>query len=111
MDKTNRTFLISSAQASSAREVDPGGTFANTTFEGAFYMKDKRVAQLLLLLRQLSESAGGLGTLPQAELCEIVSSAVGVCGFVDPTEVEEVIAAVMEAFDTAPHSPLYVRLE
>jgi hypothetical protein len=106
MDKTNRTFLTSSAH-----DANPGCTFANASFEAALYVKDNRLAQLLVLLRQLSDAAGGLGTLPHAELGEIVSSAVAVSGFVNPIEAEEVIAAVLEAFDTLPRPPIYVPLE
>ncbi|MGA8443332.1 MAG: hypothetical protein WB762_24475 [Candidatus Sulfotelmatobacter sp.] len=94
MDKTNKPFLPFSAK--DARS-DP--TLANASFEAALYLRDKRVAQLLLLLRQLNEFAGGLGTLPQAELCEILRSAVRVCGFVNPIEEQNVIAAVLDAFD------------
>jgi hypothetical protein len=95
MDKTNKSFLPFSAE-----DARPDRTFANTSFEPGLYLKDKRVAQLLLLLRQLDQSVGGLGTLPQAELCEIVCSAVGVCGFVNPIEAQDVIAAVLDAFET-----------
>jgi hypothetical protein len=111
MDKTNQTFLISSTPASSAQDDTPCRPFADASFEAALYLKDKRVAQLLVLLRQLSDSAGGLGTLPRAELGEIVSSAVAVSGFLNPTEAEEVIAAVLEAFDTLPRPPICVPLE
>jgi len=95
MDKTNKPFL-----AFSAKDARPDRTFANASFEAGLYRRDKRVAQLLLLLRQLNQSVGGLGTVPQAELCEIVSSAVGVCGFVNPIEAQDVIAAVLGAFET-----------
>jgi len=95
MDKTSKPFL-----PFSAKEARPDRTFANASWQARLYLRDKRVAQLLLLLRQLNESAGGLGTLPPAELCEIVRSAVGICGFVKPIEAEDVVAAVLEAFDT-----------
>ncbi len=39
------------------------------------------------LLQQLNESAEGLEALPEPELSEIVSSAIRVCGFIDPIEV------------------------
>jgi hypothetical protein len=55
------------------------------------------VAQLLVLLRELNESAEGLERLPEPELSEIVSSAIRVCGFVDPIEARDVIAIVLDA--------------
>jgi hypothetical protein len=60
---------------------------------------DRRVAQLLVLLQQLDESAEGLEALPKPELSEIVSSAIRVCGFVDPIEARDVIATVLEALE------------
>jgi hypothetical protein len=57
---------------------------------------NQRVAKFLMLLQQLDESAGGLGTLSPVELSEIVTSALGVCGFVDPKETRDVIATVLE---------------
>ncbi len=104
MDKTHRTFLTSITHDSSAQDQTPDHPFANPSFEAELYLKDKRVAQLLLLLSQLSDSAGGLGKLPRPELSEIVCSAVAVSGFVHRVEAEEVIAAVLEAFDTEPSS-------
>lgn len=60
---------------------------------------NQRVAQFLMLLQQLDESAGGLESLPDAELSEIVSSALGMCGFVDPNEAREVVATVLEVLE------------
>jgi len=60
---------------------------------------NQRVAQFLMLLQQLDESAGGLEALPDAELSEIVSGALGVCGFVDPNEAREVVATVLEVLE------------
>ncbi len=57
----------------------------------------QRVAKFLMLLQQLDESAGGLGSLSPVEVSEIVSGALGVCGFVDPKETREVIATVLDA--------------
>ena len=66
---------------------------------------NQRVAQFLMLLQQLDESAGGLGTLAAPEVSEIVSSALGVCGFVDPNETREVIATVLEVLEKQRASP------
>ena len=60
---------------------------------------NQRVAQFLMLLHQLDESAGGLEALPASELSEIVSGALGVCGFVDPDEAREVVATVLEVLE------------
>jgi hypothetical protein len=57
------------------------------------------VDQLLVLLEQLDESAEGLEELPKPELNEIVSSAIRVCGFVDPIEARDVIAIVLDAIE------------
>jgi hypothetical protein len=63
------------------------------------HIRDKRLAQLVMLLRQLHSCIDGLGTLPRPELNEIVSTAVRMCGFVDPTEAAEVIDAVLDAIE------------
>jgi hypothetical protein len=60
---------------------------------------NQRVAQFLMLLQQLDESEGGLDALPDPELSEIISGALGVCGFVDPNEAREVVAMVLEALE------------
>ncbi len=57
---------------------------------------DKRVAQLLLVLRQLDQSLGALEELPKGELSDLVSSAIASCGFVDPLEARCAIATVLE---------------
>jgi len=55
--------------------------------------------RLLVLLKQLDESAAGLEMLHEPELNEIVSSAIRVCGFVDPIEARDVIAIVLDAIE------------
>jgi hypothetical protein len=40
-----------------------------------------------------------LEALPDPELSEIISGALGVCGFVDPNEAREVVAMVLEALE------------
>jgi hypothetical protein len=71
--------------------------FGKTCSDSA--LQSQRVAQLLVLLRQLDESAEGLEGLPEPELSEIVSSAIRVCGFVDPIEARDVIAIVLDAIE------------
>ena len=77
----------------------PTSTFGRIRSDSQISIHDKRVGRLLLLLRQLQESAGRLVDLPRPELDEIVSSAVRLCGFVDPIEEQDVIATVLEALD------------
>jgi hypothetical protein len=63
-------------------------------------IRDKRLAHLLVVLRQLNESIPGLEGLPETEVSEIVSAALRVCGYVEPMEELEVIAAVLDALET-----------
>lgn len=77
----------------------PTNSFAEAWSDSPFSIHDKRVGRLLLLLRQLQESAGRLAALPRPELDEIVSSAVRLCGFVDPIEEQDVIATVLDALE------------
>jgi hypothetical protein len=94
MDKGNRLFLHSSVE-----HMSPKNVLAKTFFNSDSDIQDKRVAQLLVLLQQLDESAGGLGAFPEPELREVVSSAVRLCGFLNPIEVRDVIATVLEALE------------
>jgi len=68
------------------------------------YFKDKRVARLLVILRQVHESVGGLAALSKPELTEIASCAVRLSGYLHAIEAREVLASVLEAFD--PHDPI-----
>jgi hypothetical protein len=94
MDKVNHLYLQLSPQYARSRHV-----LANTYSDSPSVLEDKRIAQLLVLLRQLQRSAGGLCGLPKPELTEIVSSAVRLCGFVTPVESREVIATVLDALE------------
>ncbi len=60
---------------------------------------NQRVMQFLRLLQELDECTGGLEALPTAELSEVVSSALGVCGLEDPIERREVIVKVLETIE------------
>jgi hypothetical protein len=95
MDKAGKPFFPSHAERmclSSA--VDKAYS------DSSLYLKDKRVAQLLLLLRLLHQDVGGFAALPELELSEIISSAVGVCGFLNPMEAQDVIDVVLEVIQT-----------
>jgi len=63
------------------------------------HVDDKRVARLLVLLKQLKESSAGLEALPEPVRSEIVSSAIQVCGFVDPIEARDVLAIVLDVIE------------
>jgi hypothetical protein len=92
MDKVDALFLHSSVEHMCLNRV-----FGKTCSDSDLQIHDKRVAQLLVLLQQLDESAEGLEELPVPELSEIVSSAIRMCGFVDPIEARDVIAIVLDA--------------
>jgi len=100
MDKANKVFHHSSDEY-----ICPRSAFDKTCSDPDSLIQDKRVAQLLMVLRQLYESAEGLGALPKPELSEIVSSAVRVCGFVDPIEAQGVIATVLDGIEMQHPTP------
>jgi hypothetical protein len=82
-----------------AKQIQPNHAFPTTYSDSSLYLKDKRVARLLLLLKQLHQDVGGFATLPQPELSEIISGAVGLCGFVRTIEAQDVIAIVLDALE------------
>ena len=82
-----------------AEQLHPDHAFGKAYSDARLYLKDQRVSQLVVLLQQVQESAGGLGALPQPQLNEIVASAVRLCGFANPILAEDVIATVLEAFE------------
>lgn len=94
MDKAGKPFFPSYAERSLLNSA-----FAKAYSDSSLYLKDKRVARLLLLLKQLHQDVGGFATLPQPELSEIISSAVGLCGFVKTIEAQDVIAIVLDALE------------
>jgi hypothetical protein len=108
MYKENTLFLHSSVE-----DMCPNNVFGQAFSDSDWDVQDKRVAQLLVLLQQLHESAGGLRALPKPELSEVVSSAVRLCGFVNPIEARDVIDTVLAALemkDPIPEPPRFVRL-
>lgn len=93
MDKVDEIFLRSfeeHAGPSPAYDADVSVQDLNI---------NQRVTQFLMILQQLDESSGGLEALPSHELSEIVSGALELCGFADPNEAREVIAAVLEVLE------------
>ena len=94
MDKVNALVLHSSVQ-----HMSPNRVFGKSCSDSDLQIQDKRVAQLLVLLQQLNESAQGLEALPEPELSEIVSGAIRVCGFVNPIEARDMIAIVLDAIE------------
>ena len=105
MDKVNALFLHS------VKHMGPNHAFGKTCSDSDLQSQDQRVAQLLVLLRLLDESAEGLERLPEPELSEIVSSAIQVCGFVDPIEARDVIAIVLDAIEIQDPIPERAALE
>lgn len=92
MDKVNTLFPQFPVE-----QMGPNHAFSKT--RSKFQIDDQRVARLLVLLKQLDQSAGGLEALPEPELSEIVWGAIRVCGFVDPIETQDVIAVVLDAIE------------
>ncbi len=93
MDKVDEAFLQSFGE-----HAGPGPAYGRDVSVQDLNI-NQRVSQFLMLLQQLDESAGGLEALPSSELSEIVSGALGVCGFVDPNEAREVLATVLEVLE------------
>jgi hypothetical protein len=103
MDKGNRLPLHSSLE-----HISPNKAFGIAAFNSDVDVQDKRAVQLLVLLRQLNTSAGGLGALPETELGEVIASAVRLCGFLDPIEARDMIATVLAGLkmqDPIPEHP------
>jgi hypothetical protein len=95
MNKVGKPFFLCFPE-----QICPNAALSKTYSDSSLYLKDKRVAQLLLLLQLLHRDVGGLAELPRPELSEIISSAVGVCGFINPIEAQDVIAVVLNAIET-----------
>jgi len=92
MDKLDTMLLYFAVEHMSASQA-----FDKTCAD--LHVDDKRVARLVVLLKQLDESSAGLEGLPEPERSEIVSTAIRVSGFVDPIEALDVIAIVLEAIE------------
>jgi hypothetical protein len=92
MDNTNEPFLDAPVvDIDSSRELDK--VFPDSK---AYIPDCHRIARLLRRLRELDESVAGLETLQEAELSDLVCSAIREAGFVDPSEARYAIAAVLE---------------
>jgi hypothetical protein len=94
MDKLDKLFLLSSAE-----QMCPNDLLGKRNSDPILHVKDGRVARLLVLLRQLHESAGGLGVFPKPDVSEIVCCAARLSGFTNTIEVREVIATVLDALE------------
>jgi hypothetical protein len=94
MDKLDKLFLLSSAE-----QMRPNDLLGKRDSGPILHIKDGRVARLLVLLRQLHESAGGLGLFPKPDVSEIVCCAARLSGFTNTIEVREVITTVLDALE------------
>lgn len=94
MDKLDKLLLLSSAE-----QMCPNDLLGKCYSYPFLHVKDGRVARLLVLLRQLHESAGGLGVFPKPDISEIVCCAARLSGFTNAIEVREVIATVLDALE------------
>jgi hypothetical protein len=77
----------------------PDTSFSKEVCRLDFHALDERLSRLMILLRQLEKSLFALDAVPEISLCEIVYSAVHLCGFVNPVEAEYAIEAVLEALE------------
>jgi hypothetical protein len=77
----------------------PDPSFGKSLSRLDFHALDERLSRLMILLRQLEKSLFALEAVPEISLCEIVYSAVHLCGFVNPIEAEYAIEAVLEALE------------
>ena len=94
---------------SCSEHAGPSPAYGKDSYDPELNINQK-VSRFLTLLQQLGELAGGVDTLPRDELGQIVVSALEVCGFVDPSEVREVVAAVLEALEEPEPIPEVARL-
>jgi hypothetical protein len=100
MDKINKLFPYPTT-----KHMWPTPEVNQAFADSRVRIKDERVARLLLMLYELDESVAGLEELPNAELSELITSAILACGFVDPIEERYAIAAVLEAIEVHDSMP------
>jgi hypothetical protein len=93
MDKVDELLF------SSAEHSYPSAAIGRIYSDSNLHLKDRRVAQLLVILRLLHQSPGGLRAVPMPELHEIVTCAVRLSDFVNPAEARTVVATVLEALE------------
>lgn len=94
MGKADTTFLHFSIE-----HMSPDRAFGKTCSDSELHLTDERLPRLLVVLQQLDEFMHGLEAVPERELSEIVSAALRVCGFVEPTEAYQVVAAILDAME------------
>ena len=99
MDKVDELFLQSFGQPTASQSA------CGKDVPDQDLNINQRVSRFLMLLRDLDDCTGGLDSLPVEELSEIVSSALGVCGFVDPEETRSVIAMVLDVIERTESIP------
>lgn len=100
MGKAQKTFFAKKRKTSAL-----GAIVSDQGWRVKDVSPDQRVTHLLMLMRQIDESAGGLGTLPMSELSEIVCSAIELCGFEDPVEARDVIKTVLQTIELSNQIP------
>jgi hypothetical protein len=92
MDDANEPFLDAPVV-----DIHSSHEFNKILSRQQTYVPDcHRIARLLRRLRELDESVAGLETLQEAELSELVRTAIREARFVDPNEARYAIAAVLE---------------
>jgi hypothetical protein len=74
----------------------PNPAFANASADSQVQIADERVARLLIVLHDIDTSVPDFDEMPESDLSELVSSAILACGFSDPIEASQVIAAILE---------------
>lgn len=94
MNKANKLLLFSSAG-----QPRPNRALSEPDSSPNLHVKDRRIARLLILLRQINESTGGLAAFPEPQVSEIVCCAVRLSGLTTSTEARQVVAAVLEALE------------
>ena len=100
MDKVNPLFRLSAVEY-----MCGNGVFGQTYSDSDAHIRDERVARLLVLLQRVDDFVEELEEWPEPELAEIVSCAIQVSGFVDPVEVRDVIATVLDAIEMRDRIP------
>jgi hypothetical protein len=76
-------------------------TECNMTWsDSKIHVADERMARLLLMLHEIDQAVAGLEELPQAELIELVSSAILACGFAEGVEARCAISEVLELIES-----------
>lgn len=103
MSKADAIFLNFSLDP-----MPPDRAFGKPCSSPGWEFEDKRLPHLLVILQQLDQCMHRLEGVPESEVGEIVSTALRVCGFVEPGEAFQVIAVILDALekqDPVPERP------